>query len=101
MGDVVGYVVLALGALISVFNLYLSWIRMPLRRALGQSPKWKSGFPFIGSLLLVVALFIFRDDRRLVLAAACLLVVDTGGPLWFLGGQLWRAFRSASAKRPQ
>ena len=91
MRGVIEYSAFALGALVSLLNFYLSWIRIPLLRFLGQSPAWKSGLPLVGSLLLVVALILLWDERGSAVVAALFLAIDTGGPHWYLGGWLWRA----------
>jgi hypothetical protein len=99
MRSVIGYLAFALGALVSVLNFYLSWIRMPLLRAFGRTPKRMSGFPFVGSLLLLIALILFWDNRPLALTAALLALIDTGGPHWYLGGQLWHALMDGASKQ--
>jgi hypothetical protein len=99
MRSVIGHLALAFGALLSLLNFYLSWIRIPLLRALGQNPRWKSGFPFVGSFLLFVALILLWENRDLAVLAALLAVLDTGGPHWYLGGRLWRAIMDSAKKR--
>ena len=94
MRSVVADLAFALGAWITLLNCYLSWIRVPLLRALGRSPQWVSGFPIIGSLLLVISATLLWERRGLAVSALTLAAIDTGGIHWFLGGRIWHAITS-------
>jgi hypothetical protein len=93
MHPVLGYLAFGFGASISLLNFYLSWIRVPLLRGLGRSPRWVSGFPIIGSLLLVISAVLLRDWPRIAFSALALAALDTGGIHCFVGRQLWHALR--------
>ena len=99
MRSVVAYLAFALGAWISLLNFYLSWVRIPLLRALGRAPLPVSGFPLIASLLLVIAAALLWERRGLAVTALALAALDTGGIHWFLCGQLWHAIKSRHKSR--
>lgn len=85
-----GLVSLVLGALVSLINFYLSFVRVSLLRAVGQVPGSISGFPIIGSLLLLLALVLLRDNWRVVVFAAALALIDTGGIVWLILMLTWK-----------
>ncbi len=96
MPSFLGYLAFALGASLSLLNFYLSFVRVPLLRLLGRSPRFVSGFPLVGSLLLVVSAALLWSERWLALSALALVVLDTGGLHWFLGVLAWEAATSRS-----
>ena len=85
-----GWVLFGLGALVCLVNAYLSWLRYPLHRLRGGAPgtyRWVSGFPVVGSLLVVVAWMLWLRDERswpLDVTAWGLALIDTGGIHWLL-----------------
>jgi len=84
------WLLFAAGGFVCLLNAYLSWLRYPLFRLRGGQPddyRWVSGFPWIGSLLVVVAWGgEIREQGSLALdvLAWSLVAVDTGGIHWFL-----------------
>ena len=78
-----GYGVFGLGAAVCCLNLYLSFLRMPLLRLLGRPARWMSGFPGVGTILLVLASALLIDHPKLIAAALLLALIDPGGPAWF------------------
>jgi hypothetical protein len=60
---------------------------------------WVSGFPLVGSLLLVVSLFCFPSGHPLRLPAVIIALLDTGGIHWFCGGQLYEWLRGRRPKK--
>jgi hypothetical protein len=88
---VVGVIVFIIGALASVLNFYLSWLRFPVHRLRGgtkENFQWISGLPFIGSLTILGVLLL---PPSTLVSASCLLLVgvDTGGLPWFVAST-WR-----------
>src|SRR4051794_37286374 len=91
MYPALAYAAFALGASLSLLNFFLSFVRAPLLRAGGRSPRFVSGIPLFGSLLLVVSATLLWSQRRLALSALALAALDTGGIHWFVGVLLWEA----------
>ncbi len=77
-----GFGLLILGGFVSLLNVYLSLLRVPLLRACGQSPRHVSVLPAVGSLLLVTSALLLWGHWRLVGTALVLAAIDTGGLLW-------------------
>ncbi|HTF90481.1 MAG TPA: hypothetical protein VK843_18840 [Planctomycetota bacterium] len=88
---IIAYALFGFGALVSIFNFYLSILRRPLWIARGRSPheiRFVSGIPLLGRLVLAgLAL----APASLVLSCASLLLVlaDTGNIGWFIVA-IWR-----------
>ncbi len=95
-----GWLLFSAGAIVCLVNFYLSCLRYPLHRLRGRAPdtyQWVSGFPLVGSLLVVLAwLFWLRGEgwAPLDVAAWSLALIDTGGIHWFLLVMLAQAIRS-------
>src|SRR5687768_7190573 len=69
----VGMVLLALGAFVTLANVYLSFVRYPVHLALGgtrETYRWVSGFPVVGSLLLWLCIPLLSSVGLRWLAAA-------------------------------
>jgi hypothetical protein len=96
MRSILGYLAFALGAFLSLLNFYLSFVRAPLLLALGRPSRFVSGFPLVGSLLLVASSFLLWRAPWLVLTALAAAALDTGGLHWLLGVLLWRAISGRS-----
>ncbi|HEX6885238.1 MAG TPA: hypothetical protein VF530_17825, partial [Planctomycetota bacterium] len=67
-------------------NAYLSFLHYPILRARGVSRgdyRHVSGIPLVGSLVVLVALFLGLDGN-LRIAAWTLIALDTGGLHWFV-----------------
>ncbi len=90
MYTVLAYAALVLGAAISLLNFYLSFVRVPLLRVCGRSPRFVSGIPHCGSMLLVVSAALLWPARLSALSALALAALDTGGIHWFFGVLLWQ-----------
>jgi hypothetical protein len=58
-----------------------------------------SGFPIVGSFMLVVALFIHPFPAWLRWMGIILALLDTGGIHWFLGTLIYARYRSRSSHR--
>lgn len=80
---------LSLGVFISLLNFYLSFIRYPLhifRGGTKENFQWVSGFPFVGTLFIVLALLLDGFERPLLIYVGTFaLFIDTGGIVWMLG----------------
>jgi hypothetical protein len=98
----VSSVMLTIGGVICALNFYLSFVHVPVLRWRGRRPATKrcSGFPLIGSVLVVLAWIAGLDSAGARVAACVFVLIDTGGPHWFvvsLGSQMFvrRGGRSA------
>ena len=84
------------GGFICLVNFYLSWLSHLLHRLRGlsqESFRSHSGFPLIGSILVVLSLVGLRSEPAVVPTAIGLIAIDTGGIHWFLGAQIYHAWR--------
>jgi len=87
-------VLLTFGGLISLLNVNLSILRVPLLRWRGLPPeRHVSGIPLLGTVLIALAWWRGLDSASERTVAACLLLIDTGGPHWFLLSLAWHAWR--------
>ena len=85
------------GGFVCLLNFYLSWLSFPLHRLRGLSPesfRSHSGFPLIGSILVVVSLVGLHSESTVVPIAIGLIAIDTGGIHWFLGAQVYHAWQT-------
>ena len=78
-----GFGAFVLGALVSLFNVYLYFVRLPLLKSAGRLPRNASPLPGIGTMLLLIAVCLL-DRPRLIAAALVLGLIDPGGLPWFL-----------------
>ena len=81
-----GYLLLTLGWLISIFNFYLHVLRHPIHCLIhGKDAeyKWISGAPLLG-LLSVLGLALLPRSVWLSIIALILLCIDIGGIHWFV-----------------
>ncbi|WP_145431109.1 hypothetical protein [Lacipirellula limnantheis] len=88
---IVGMVLFALGAFVTLANVYLSFIRYPVHLALGgtrETYRWVSGFPLVGSLFLWLSIPLLSSVGLRWFAVA-LSLFDTGGIHWFVGTMWW------------
>lgn len=75
------------GAGICVLNFYLSFVRYPLFLRRGGKPELYrpvSGFPLVGSAVLIAMLLLVSLPPWLNGIAWAMLFMDTGGPLWLV-----------------
>ncbi len=75
-----------LGAFVALLNFYTSFLRKPLHALLkSERPASSvSGFPLVGSILLGIAWWRSPPGSALWWASSLMLVLDTGGPHWFV-----------------
>ena len=95
MIDVLAWVALLVGGLVSALNFYLSFCRYPLHRFRGgsrESYRWVSGFPLVGSLLVALSIVRFYDAPWIFAIALALIAIDTGGIHWFAGVLIYQTF---------
>ena len=81
-----GIVIFVLGAVVSVTNMYTSFLRYPVHLLLGKSRdsyKHVSGLPLLGGLVLIGA-WLLPQGLWLSTATALLMLLDTGGISWFV-----------------
>ncbi len=89
MVEVLGYSLLASGAVVCCLNFYLSFLQYPLCKLLGREYKRVSGIPIVGSLLVIIGVAILRESRSLYWGGIVIALLDTGGLHWFAGVMLW------------
>ena len=83
------------GGFVCLLNFYLSWLSHPLHRLQGlsqESFRSRSGFPFIGSILVALSLLRLHSEPAAVPIAIGLIAIDTGGIHWFLGALIHHAW---------
>lgn len=90
---IAGFFLLGLGGLICALNFYLSHLRYALHRLRGRTEEYRhsSGFPFLGSVMVVFILIrphAFHFPLWAVLTGLVLVTIDTGGPHWFIASQI-------------
>ena len=81
----IAYALFTLGCVVSLLNLYVTLIRYPLLRLRGvpvEDIGHVSGFPLIGSLLILLTLFAVSDPMVWWLGLS-IGVFDTGGLHFF------------------
>lgn len=75
-------------------NFYLSCLRYALYRLRGRTQEYRhsSGFPFLGSVIVVFILIrphAFHFPLWAVPTGLVLATIDTGGPPWFIASQIY------------
>jgi hypothetical protein len=84
---VVGLILFALGAYVSLFNFYAGVLRYPIHRLRGGTRENfpnVSFIPIIGILLLLFAAAALKDHRALMWTALTIAALDTSGPHWLI-----------------
>lgn len=102
MTDALLYLLYFLGAFFCALNFHLSFLRVPLLRRRGVPPKdipHVSGAPLVGSLFVLVGLGAAHEVPGLLPLGAILILLDTGGPHWFVGTMLYAVIRGHDADR--
>jgi hypothetical protein len=89
-----GFFFLGLGGFLCALNFYLSCLRYALYRLRGRTEEYRhsSGFPFLGSVMVVFILIrppAFHFPLWAVLTGLVLATIDTGGPHWFIASQIY------------
>ena len=92
------YVVLGIGGAICALNFYLSFLRYSVHALLRKRDQVRSisGFPFVGSGLVVLSLVLGQLASRAVLLGVTVAALDTGGIQWFAGAMAWERIRKRS-----
>ena len=95
LGTVVGWLLLILGASISLLNFHLSFTRPLYHRLRRRQEEYHfiSGFPLIGQLLCLLSLPFFPTPSVPQLIAIIAALLDTAGIHWFILGLLGRGDR--------
>ncbi len=91
--SILAYILFALGAFISILNFHLSFVRPAIHQLRGREYRFVSGFPVVGSLLLVISFLAFPADHILRPVALVVAVFDTGGIHWFCIMMAYDLFR--------
>lgn len=83
--------VFSFGVVICAVNFYLSYVRYSLNRVFSKKTEYHfvSGFPILGSFLVVVCLAMSRFPRWALIVGIIAAVLDTGGIHWFIGIVGW------------
>jgi hypothetical protein len=89
-------ILFGLGAILSLLNFYLSFVRPIVHRLLRRGPyHFVSGIPLFGSLLLLVAYLVIPHGSPFRAAALFLALLDTGGIHWFGLTMLYHSLRGS------
>jgi hypothetical protein len=92
--SILAYVLFGLGAFVSILNFHLSFVRPAIHRFEGRGEyRFVSGFPLVGSLMLVGSFFLFAADHILRPVALIIALFDTGGIHWFCIMMVYVFFR--------
>jgi len=94
---VVAYFLLGLGGLICAINIFLSFILPLIKMLRRRESRTASGFPIVGSFMVVVALVGHSFPAWLRWMSIVLALLDTGGIHWFLGTLIYAKCRSRSS----
>jgi hypothetical protein len=80
------YLLLLPGGAFACINFFLSFVAAPLHKVRhGVVPeRVASGFPLIGTLFLLYPAFTLPFGSALQLGTMLLILLDTGGPHWFI-----------------
>jgi hypothetical protein len=81
------------GAFMSILNFHLSFVRPLICRLRRRECRFISGFPLLGSLLLVISFFCFPAEQAMRWVALAIALFDTGGIHWFGGTMLYHSLR--------
>ncbi len=88
---ITGFILFALGAYITVVNIYLTFLHYPLHRARGGTREnfvFVSVVPIFGSLFLWISIPLLTS-MTLKWCAGVLSVLDAGGLHWFIFMLWW------------
>lgn len=92
--SILAYMLFGLGGFFSLLNLHLSFVRPAIHRLQGHGEyRFVSGFPLVGSLMLVGSFFLFPAGYILRLVALVIALFDTGGIHWFCVMMVYDFFR--------
>jgi len=96
---IVGWAFLGLGGFICVLNFFLSFLRHRLYRMRGREAEYRcvSGFPFLGTCLVVYSLF-FALPLWAKITGIVVALLDTGGPHWFASSLVYQAKKAGSSQ---
>jgi hypothetical protein len=100
MFDLLAYPLYTLGAVLCAMNFYLSFLRAPLliRKGVPRDEiRHVSGAPLLGTVFVLVGLPAVQHVPGLVPLGILLILIDTGGPHWFVGTML---FMAVGGRRP-
>jgi hypothetical protein len=84
MREMAGWILMCLAGLIGASNFYFSVLHYWVYRLLGWDYRWNSGFPAIGTLVLLIALACLWQDRAAWYLAGGIALIDTAGLPWFM-----------------
>jgi len=96
MLDLLAYPFFVLGAVFCAMNFYTSFLRVPLLRRRGvprEEIRHVSGAPLLGTVFVLAGLPKMHEVPGMVPLAILLILIDTGGPHWFVGTMLFMAVR--------
>jgi hypothetical protein len=94
MATNLSWILFGLGALFCLINFYISFLRYPLHRLRGLSKEsyhWVSGFPLVGTLCVALSLGGLHEVPGMIPAVIVLILMDTGGLLWFIGVMIFQS----------
>lgn len=88
------WAVFALGGGLCVMNfkLFVDWLRYRLRKPPKEPYKHVSAIPILGSLLVALMLRTLGSNPTVMVIGVVLIVIDTGGIPWMIGGIVYQLF---------
>ena len=97
--QILAYCLFGVGVFVSLLNFYLSCIRPAICRLRHRQYRFVSGFPLVGSLLLVGSYFLYPAGHVLRRLALVVALFDTGGIHWFCITMVYDFFRGRQSGR--
>ncbi|HEY6896372.1 MAG TPA: hypothetical protein VI279_03855 [Rhodocyclaceae bacterium] len=90
------WAVFALGGCLCVMNfkLFVDWLRHRLRKPPKEPYKHVSAIPILGSLLVALMLRTLGSNPVVMVVGIVLIVIDTGGIPWMIGGFVYQLLRA-------
>jgi hypothetical protein len=86
----IGYMLVALSAVVACLNIYYLFFHRPLYRWMGWEYQWNSGGPLLGNVLLLLGILLLAPRGAFNWTwAVALLALDVGGLPWIGAMLLW------------
>jgi hypothetical protein len=94
------HILFGLGGVLSILNFHLSLVRPANHRLRGRGEyRFVSGFPLVGSIMLVGSFFLFPGGHILRPVALVIALFDTGAFHWLCAMIVYDFFRGRRSGR--
>jgi hypothetical protein len=87
-----GLILVLIGGSLCLLNFYLSFVRHLFYFKRKNQYRFVSGFPVIGSLVLLAGLALLNTPKAWLIGIPIVLI-DTGGLHWFAGVMIYQKFK--------